>query len=123
MIEDQTIRFPASLGIDPVQTSGEPRIEARWFDGALKQARDKAGLPGDTRGDERLPVLIETRFLADGEEHRDVALYDVGYAIKGGGLLGGHEVMLRGLSLAGRAKSGSPAALEARWAKIVRAKD
>lgn len=82
-VEDQTIRFPTSLGIEPVQTSGEPRIEARWFDSALKQARDKAGLPGDTRGDERLPVMIETRFLADGEEHRDVALYDVGYAIKG----------------------------------------
>ena len=123
VIEDQTIRFPASLGIDPVQTSGEPRIEARWFDGALKQARDKAGLPGDTRGDERLPVLIETRFLADGEEHRDVALYDVGYAIKGGGLLGGHEVMLRGLSLVGRAKGASPAQLDARWSKIVGTKD
>ena len=119
VIEDQTIHFPSSLGIDPVQTTGEPRIEARWFDSALKQARDKAGLPGDTRGDERLPVLIETRFLADGEEHRDVAIYDVGYAIKGGGFLGGHEVTLRGLSLVLRAKGGSPAVLDARWTRLI----
>jgi hypothetical protein len=118
VIEDQTIHFPTSLGIDPVQTTGESRIEARWFDSALKQARDKAGLPGDSRGDERLPVLIETRFLADGEEHRDSALYDVGYAIKGGGFLSGHELTLRGLSLVLRTRSASPAVLDARWSRL-----
>jgi len=118
VVEDQTIRFPASLGIDPVQTTGEPRIEARWFEGPLKKARGKAGLPDDSRGDARLPVLIETRFLADGQTHRDSALYDIGYTIKGG-FLGGHELTLRGLALVRRTKSSDPGALDSRWRKLI----
>jgi hypothetical protein len=118
VITDQTIRFPTALGVDSIQTTGEPRIEVRWFDGALKRAREKAGLPDDSRGDERLPVLIETRFLADGTDYRDTALYDVGYTIKGGGILGGHDLTLRGLSLVRRGKNATPAALDSRWSKL-----
>lgn len=121
-VQEQVIRFPAALGVDAVETTGEPRIESRWFDGRLKKAREKAGLPDDSRGDERLPVLIETRFLADGEAHRDVALYDIGYTIKGG-MLGGHEMTLRGLSLVQRVKAQSAAAaLDQRWTRLVPAK-
>jgi hypothetical protein len=117
-IQEQTIRFPEALGASAVTTSGEPRIEARWFDVRLKKAREKAGLPDDSRGDEKLPVLIETRFLADGKDHRDRAIYDIGYTIKGG-LLSGHRLELRGLSLAQRIKSGGQAELDARWRKLV----
>ena len=121
-VQEQMIRFPAALGVDSVETNGEPRIEGRWFDRKLKKAREKAGLPDDSRGDERLPVLIETRFLADGEAHRDVALYDIGYTIKGG-LLGGHEVTLRGLSLVRRVtEQGSAVALDQRWTTLMPAK-
>ncbi|HKT13806.1 MAG TPA: hypothetical protein VJR87_00215 [Allosphingosinicella sp.] len=121
-VQEQVIRFPAALGVNAVETTGEPRIESRWFDGRLKKAREKAGLPDDSRGDERLPVLIETRFLADGEAHRDVALYDIGYTIKGG-MLGGHEMTLRGLSLVQRVKAQSAAAaLDQRWTRLVPAK-
>lgn len=118
-VQEQTIRFPSAFGLAPVETTGEPRIEAKWFDGPLKKARDKAGLPDDSRGDERLPVLIDTRFLVGAETHQDRALYDIGYTVEGG-LLSGHDVTLRGLSLVKRVK-GDPAveALDARWRGIV----
>lgn len=115
VIQGQTIRFPSSLGVDPVETTGKPRIEADWFDSKLQKAREKAKLPDDSRGDERLPMLIETRFVVDGDTHRDSAIYDVGYTIKGA-LISGHDVTLRGLSLVKRVEgAGGTAALDARW--------
>lgn len=117
-VQTQTISFPTALGAAPAETTGEPRIEAQWFDRALKKARDAAGLPDDSRGDERLPVAITTRFLADGKAHEDVAVYDIGYSISGH-LLSGHSVTLRGISLVSRVKGGSAqAVLDARWKKL-----
>lgn len=100
----QVIRFPAALDVDPVETTGDPRIEARWFEDALKKARSRAGLPDESRGDERLPLIISTRFVIDGQNHEDVALYDLGYTVKGR-MLSGHVVTLRGLSLVKRVKA------------------
>lgn len=123
VIQSQTIHFPSALDVDPVETTGAPRIETHWFESGLKRAREKAGLPDDSRGDERLPVLIETQFLADGESHDDVALYDIGYSITGR-MLGGHRVTLRGLSLVKRpGNDNAQAQLYARWAKLVPAKE
>jgi hypothetical protein len=117
-VQSQTIAFPTALGVEPADTTGEPRIEAGWFEGALKKARGKAGQPDDSRGDERLPVAITTRFLVDGDPHEDVALYDVGYTISGH-WLAGHSVTLRGLSLVSRVKSANAqGALDARWKKL-----
>jgi len=117
-VQSQHISFPTALGAAPAETTGEPRIEAAWFERALKKARNQAGLPDDSRGDERLPVLISTRFLVDGEAHDDVALYDVGYTISGR-WLSGHSVTLRGLSLVSRVKgSDAQAMLDARWAQL-----
>jgi hypothetical protein len=114
-VQSQTIVFPAALGAAPAQTTGEPRIEAEWFERALEKARGRAGLPDDSRGDERLPVAVTTRFLVGSEAHEDVAIYDIGYTISGH-LLSGHSVTLRGLSLVSRATSANaPRLLEARW--------
>lgn len=114
-VQSQKIIFPAALGAAPVETTGESRIEATWFEGPLKKAREKAKLPDNSRGDERLPVTIVTRYLVDGQPHEDVALYDIGYTISGR-LLGGHSLTLRGLSLVGRVKSGeAQTKLDARW--------
>ena len=120
-VQQQRILFPSALGVDPVQTTGEARIEAAWFDGALKRARETAGLPDDSRGDERLPVIIETRFLADGTTHTDRALYDIGYTIRGE-FLSGHTVALRGLSLVKHLEKDETGALDARWTRLVPAK-
>lgn len=118
-VQSQTLTFPSSLGLPPTETTGEPRIEAGWFEDALQKARDKAGKPDDSRGDERLPVAIATRFLVNGTAHTDVAIYDVGYTISGH-WLSGHTVTLRGLSLVSRVKSGRPQpGLDARWARLL----
>lgn len=114
-VQSQKILFPTALNAAPAETTGEPRIEAGWFERGLKKARDAAHLPDNSRGDERLPVVITTRFLVDGDPHEDVALYDIGYTISGR-LLGGHDVKLRGLSLVARVKTDSAQAkLDARW--------
>jgi hypothetical protein len=71
-----------------------------------------------SRGDERLPVVVVTRFLVNGEPHEDIALYDIGYTISGR-FLSGHSVALRGLSLVSKVKSGdAQAKLDARWREM-----
>lgn len=114
-VQSQKILLPSALKVAPVETTGEPRIEAKWFENALIKTREAAHLPDDSRGDERLPVVIITRFLADGVPHEDVALYDVGYTVTGR-LLSGHNVTLRGLSFVARATpENAGARLDARW--------
>jgi hypothetical protein len=121
-VQSQKILFPTALGAAPAETTGEPRIEAGWFEHPLEKAREAAGLPDNSRGDERLPVVIVTRFLVDGEPHEDVAIYDIGFTISGR-LLGGHSVALRGISLVSRTKTASAQAqLDARWKQLIPAK-
>lgn len=118
VVQAQTISFPKALGVAPAQTTGEPRIEAAWFEAALEKARNKAGLPDDSRGDERLPVAITTHFIVAGEPHEDVSLYDIGYSVAGH-WLSGHTVTLRGLSLISRVKAGTAQGrLDARWTSL-----
>jgi hypothetical protein len=118
-VQSQTILLPSALKVAPVETTGEPRIEAKWFDSALIKAREAARLPNDSRGDERLPVVIITRFLADGDPYEDVALYDIGYTVSGR-LLSGHDVALRGVSFVSRATSSTAQPqLDGRWKSLV----
>lgn len=118
-VQSQTILFPTSLGVSPAATTGEPRIEGGWFEHALVKAREAADLPDNSRGDERLPVAIVTQYLADGDPHEDVALYDIGYTISGK-FLGGHSVTLRGISLVAKVKRNhAQARLDARWKTLL----
>jgi hypothetical protein len=98
-IQSQTILFPTALDLSPAETSSDARIERSWFDGALIKARRAAGVE-EKLGDARLPVLIETQYLADGEPQTDRAVFELGYATTHS-LLGGTEVHLRGLSRVG----------------------
>jgi hypothetical protein len=98
-IQNQVVYFPAMLKVDPAQTSGDARIERDWFGDALVDARDDAKIK-DGVGDSRLPVLIETRYLTDGDPHVDRTIYEVGYATEHG-LFGGTSILLRGLSRVG----------------------
>lgn len=102
-IQDQIIYFPSKMGLSPAQTSSDARIEKRWFDRALIDARKAAGVDA-TLGDARMPVLIETHYLADGDAQVDRAIYEVGY-VTSHSLIGGTDVHLRGLSRAGAVKS------------------
>jgi hypothetical protein len=101
-IQNQTISFPAALGVPAVDTVSEPRIEAGWFEQALLRARQAAGQE-EGRGDARLPVGIATTFFSGGAMHRDWAIYDIGYRVEGGGLFGGHKLRMRGISQVGTA--------------------
>jgi hypothetical protein len=102
VIQGQSIRFPPSFGLSPVTTTSDARIDADWFASALKADRKKRELPDETAGDERVPVMIETDYLADGETRKARSYYDIGYALEGH-FLGGSSVKLRGLSLIGAA--------------------
>ncbi len=102
-IQSQSVTFPTALDLDSIETTN-PRIEADWFDGALRKARKAAGQRDEDAGDERLPVAVTTRYVADGEIITDVSLYDVGYAVKDRFLRGG-VVRLRGLSFIGRTRA------------------
>lgn len=114
VIQGQTVAFPSALELDPVETT-EPRIEADWFDDALRQARREAGQKDEDAGDERLPVAITTRYLTDGKLLTDVSLYDIGYGVEARFLRGG-AVRLRGLSLIGRTTADdAPARLDRLW--------
>ena len=122
IVQSQTLIFPAALGVAPVSTTGEPRIEADWFDNALKKARAKAKLPDNSVGDEKLPVVITTRFVVNGEAREDSAIYDIGYGIAGR-WLSGHDVTLRGLSLVTHNVGKAPvAAIDTRWSTLVAAR-
>lgn len=122
VIQGVTIAFPAALGLSPVDTSGDARIEADWFAAALKKARDAAKLPDNSVGDEKLPVAITTRFTVGGDAHESVALYDIGYGVEGG-WIAGHSLTLRGLSrVQALSADGARAAIDARWARLARAR-
>ena len=115
-IQSQTIRFPTPLGVGAIETLVEPRIEASWVKAAVKKARGAEA--GNGRGDARLPVAITTSFVSGGQTLTDTALYDVGYRSDDGGLLGGTEIELRGLSLVSRSRAArAQADLDALWSR------
>jgi hypothetical protein len=112
-IQGQTLLFPSTFGLGGFETT-EPRIESEWVERAVRKAHGK---DDKVRGDLRLPVAITTRFVADGRAFTDTALYDVGYKETGGGLFGGTDVELKGLSLVGRTNSATAQKrLDALWA-------
>jgi hypothetical protein len=116
-IQGQTVRFPPSFAATPATTTSDARIEADWFADALRRDRKGRALPDETRGDERVPVMVETDYLAGGQPMKARAFYDVGYALEGR-FLRGSEVKLRGLSLIGKAPAEDAAAdrrLAALW--------
>ncbi|HEX8238562.1 MAG TPA: hypothetical protein VF574_02355 [Allosphingosinicella sp.] len=116
-IQSQTLLFPSAFALGAFETT-EPRIEAEWVKRAVRKANDK---DGKVRGDARMPVAITTRFVADGAAFTDTALYDVGYKESDGGLFGGTEVELRGLSLIGRTTAAeAQKRLDALWAARAR---
>ncbi|NIJ07046.1 hypothetical protein FHS31_000628 [Sphingomonas vulcanisoli] len=114
-IDSQTIHFPAALGIDPIETSGDPRIERDWFASAVAKARHAAGLKDET-GDARLPVLIESRFTADGDSRTALDRYVIGYTTDTS-FLSGTRIKLHGLSRTAASKDirSGQKAIDAAW--------
>lgn len=117
-VQTQTLVFPATVRADSVETTGNPRVEAEWITDGLRKAVDD-----DTVKPPRLPVGIVTTFEDGGTIRSDAALYDIGYGFRDR-VLRGRAVELEGITLVRRMPASSlKAAVEARWAKVVPAKE
>jgi hypothetical protein len=111
VIQTQTLIFPSAFGREPVETTGNPRIEAAWFEGGLKKAGVKAGQP------RRVPVGVVTSYVEDGEMKTDRAVYAVASTLEGR-FLRGARLRLDGVSLLRRGVGGDlQAAVDAAWAR------
>lgn len=111
VIQTQTVIFPSAVRGDPVETTGNPRIEADWFEGGLKKAGVKAGQP------RRVPVGVVTTYVEDGDMKTDRAIYAVASTLQGR-LLRGARLQLDGISLVRRGVGGDlQAAVDAAWAR------
>ena len=110
VIETQTLYFPASVRSASVETTGNARIEAGWFEDGLVKAA-KAAKPAV----HRIAVGIETSYTTDGTPHTDRAIYDIGYTLHSR-FLRGSSVQLEGISLvARRVGPDLRARVDARW--------
>lgn len=109
-IQEVDVAFPPSLGADNQTGLSNPQIDAGWFDRALLKATDK----GADNRQGRLPVLITATWWDGNVKKTDRAIYQVRWKTSGR-LLGGRKLELEGASLAER--GGSPARLDALWAK------
>ncbi len=113
VIGTQTIHFPTAVKPDPVETTGNPRIEAAWFDAGLRDALKGAKLHA---GRHRLPVVVETTYVAGAATMTDRALYDLGYSLHSR-LLRPDVVTLEGISLVRRGGGDLQAAADAHFVK------
>jgi hypothetical protein len=109
VIQTQTLLCPTPVRGEDVQTTGNPRLERRWFQGGLKKAR------GDKANSGRVPVGIITTYIEAGETRSDRSIYQLGYSLHER-TLRPDEVELEGLSLARRAARGDQqAAVDSLW--------
>jgi hypothetical protein len=115
VVQTQTLVFPSAIRRDPVETTGNPRIEAGWFEDGLKATeRDRAKAAGDER---RVPVGIVTTYVEAGDMKTDRAIYLVVGHLQGR-LLRGSKLELDGLSLVRRGVAGDlQTAVDAAWAR------
>ena len=114
-IQAQVFLFPRQVRGDPVQVTGNARIEAGWFAHGLNKARERAHMKPEA-GDARLPVGVVTTYLDGADTRTDRALYDIGYDAQHR-LLGEPRIRLDGLSFAGRVGGDLQARVDAVWAR------
>ncbi len=110
VIQTQTIVFPAALGIDSIDTVGNPRIEAAWFAAQLRKA------VGDARTKSRLPIGVITHYTDNGIDRTDTAIYDIGHGWRER-LLQRDVPTLEGITLVARGSEDLQKRLDARWSR------
>jgi hypothetical protein len=114
-IESQVLAFPTRLGLSPVENTGTPEIDRDWFSKPLVKLRRTAGLPDDSRGQEKLPVLVTTRYLEGGQLREDRSIYDVAYTVDRA-FLEGSTVELKGAAFVAHVRGGDgQKRIDARW--------
>lgn len=112
VIETQTIRFPTAVRADPVETTGNARIEVAWFESGLRVALKGRKMHS---GRHRLAVGLETVYVVGGVTATDRAVYDIGYSLHSR-LLRPDVVTIEGVSLVRRAGTNLAAQVDARFA-------
>lgn len=116
VIQTQSLTFPTDVRSEAVETTGNPRIEAGWFDAGLAKALKARGKRGKEVQD-RVPVGIVTVYIEDGQTKTDRALYLLGYSLHPR-VLRADRVELEGLSLVRRGVGEDVAsAVDALWPK------
>jgi hypothetical protein len=114
VIQTQAVTFPSEIRGDAVQTTGNPRIDAGWFEDGLGKALHARG---DKRHQGRMPVGVATSFIEDGQEKTDQAIYLIGYSTHPR-VLRADKVEMEGLSLVRRGAAGDlQAAVDAIWTR------
>ncbi len=109
VIQTQTVGFPNAIGAASVDTTGNARIEAEWFESGLREAIKSS------KTTRRLPVAIVTRYTVDGDMAEDRAVYEIGFTTHSR-LLRPDAVTLEGLTLVARGVKDGQAKIDARWA-------
>ena len=114
VLQTQTIRFPKALGADVIETNGNPRIEADWFAPELR-----AALNGSIARVGRVPIAIETRYISDGREATDRAVYDLAYRLRER-TLRPDAVEIEGMTLVahGTSTDAIVSSIDNRWARL-----
>lgn len=115
VIQTQTIHFPAKVRGDTVDTTGNARIEAGWFESGLRAALKGTKLHA---GRHRLAVGIETVYVAGDATRTDRAVYDIGYTLHER-LLRPDAVAIEGVSLVRRSGDDLQKQVDARFAAQV----
>lgn len=113
VVQTQTIRFPTMVRADAVETTGNARIEAAWFETGLRAALKDQQVHS---GRHRLAVGIETTYVGSGVTATDRAVYDLGYSLHTR-LLRPDAVAIEGVSLVLRVSGDLPAQVDARFVR------
>jgi hypothetical protein len=112
VIQTQTLWFPKDVRADKVETTGDPRLEADWLADGVRRAAEKSKASTG-----RVPVVVVTEFVEDGQTRTDQSVYQVAYSLHHR-LLQADQVKLEGLSLARRNVPGDPqASADKLWGK------
>lgn len=118
-IQSQHYSFPKDVLDHPMDiTADRPRIQADWVASGLRRGLDT--IHAKSVGSARVPVLIETTYVEDGDTRTDVSLYQLGFSWKTE-FLAGRQIRLAGLALTKRNPGADAAAwMESRWAATKR---
>ena len=116
-IQSERYTFPKEVLDHPMDiTADRPRIEVDWVAGGLRRALESVHAKGG--GSARMPVLIETTYVEDGDTRTDVSLYQLGFSWKSE-FLSGRQIRLAGIALARRNPGADAQGLvEKRWATV-----
>ncbi|NJC33341.1 hypothetical protein GGR88_000815 [Sphingomonas jejuensis] len=106
VIQSLTVRFPSALGVSPVETLADARLDAGAFARAVRGATDAKRI--------RLPIAVEAVFTAGGDLHRATGLYQLGLERRDR-LIGGDAIRISGVAYQGAAGRAPQAEIDRLW--------